>query len=28
LAVLAAGYVIGNFVLLIERFFHGNILKC
>ena len=28
LAVLAAGYVIGIFVLLIERFVHGNILKC
>jgi len=28
LVVLAAGYVIGIFVLLIERCFHGNILKC
>ena len=28
MAVLAAGYVIGIFVLLIERCFHGNILKC
>jgi len=28
LAVLAAGYVIGIFVLLIERCVHGNILKC
>ena len=28
MAVLAAGYVIGIFVLLIERFVHGNILKC
>jgi hypothetical protein len=27
LAVLAAGYVIGIFVLLIERCVHGNILK-
>jgi hypothetical protein len=28
LVVLAAGYVIGIFVLLIERCAHGNILKC
>jgi hypothetical protein len=28
LAVLAAGYVTGIFVLLIERCVHGNILKC
>jgi hypothetical protein len=28
LVVLAAGYVIGIFVLLIERCVHGNILKC
>jgi hypothetical protein len=28
LVVLSAGYVIGVFVLLIERCFHGNILKC
>jgi len=27
LAVLAAGYIIGIFVLLIERCVHGNILK-
>jgi len=26
--VLAAGYVIGIFVLLIERCVHGNILNC
>ena len=26
--VLAAGYVIGIFVLLIERCVHGNLLKC
>jgi hypothetical protein len=28
LAVLAAGHIIGIFVLLIERCVHGNILKC
>jgi hypothetical protein len=28
LVVLAAGYVIGIFILLIERCVHGNILKC
>jgi hypothetical protein len=28
LVLLAAGYVIGIFVLLIERCVHGNILKC
>ena len=28
LAVLAAGYIMGIFVLLIERYFHGNRLKC
>jgi len=28
MAVLAAGYVIGIFVLLIEECVHGNILKC
>jgi len=28
LVVLAAGNVIGIFVLLIERCVHGNILKC
>jgi len=28
MVVLAAGYVIGVFVLLIERCVHGNILKC
>ena len=28
LVVLANGYVIGIFVLLIERCVHGNILKC
>jgi hypothetical protein len=28
LVVLAAGYVTGIFVLLIERCVHGNILKC
>jgi hypothetical protein len=28
LVVLAAGCAIGIFVLLIERFFHGNILHC
>jgi hypothetical protein len=28
LVVLAAGCVIGIFLLLIERYFHGNILKC
>jgi len=28
LVVLAAGYVIGIFVLLIERWAHGNISKC
>jgi len=28
LVVLAAGYVLGIFVLLIERCIHGNILKC
>jgi len=28
LVVLAAGYVFGIFVLLIERCAHGNILKC
>jgi len=28
LVVLAAGYVIGIFVLLIEQCVHGNILKC
>jgi hypothetical protein len=28
LVLLVAGYVIGIFVLLIERCFHGNILKC
>ena len=27
LVVLAAGYVIGHFVLLIERCAHGNLLK-
>ena len=27
MAVLAAGYIIGIFVLLIERCVHGNILK-
>ena len=28
LVVLAAGYVIGIFILLIERCVHGNIMKC
>ena len=28
LVVLAAGYILGIFVLLIERFVHGNTLKC
>jgi len=28
LVVLAAGYVIGIFVLVIERCVHGNMLKC
>ena len=28
LVVLVAGYVIGIFVLLVERCVHGNILKC
>ena len=28
LVVLAAGYIIGIFVLMIERCVHGNILKC
>ena len=28
LVVLAAGYVIGIFIMLIERCVHGNILKC
>jgi len=28
LAILAAGYIIGIFVLLVERCVHGNILKC
>jgi hypothetical protein len=28
LVVLAAGYIIGIFVMLIERCAHGNILKC
>jgi hypothetical protein len=27
MAVLAAGYILGIFVLLIERCVHGNILK-
>jgi len=27
MAVLAAGYIIGIFVLLVERCVHGNILK-
>jgi len=28
MVVLAAGYLIGIFVLLIKRCFHGNKLKC
>jgi hypothetical protein len=28
LVVLAAGYVTGIFVLIIERCVHGNLLKC
>ena len=28
LVVLLAGYLIGFFVLLIERFVYGNLLKC
>jgi len=28
LVVISAGYILGIFVLLIERCVHGNILKC
>jgi len=28
MAVLVAGYIVGIFVLFIERCVHGNILKC
>jgi len=28
MAVLAAGYILGIFVLFIKRCAHGNILKC